>query len=345
MDIMDIMSIMSIRPLTVISLANGKLLVGWGKRVWCAEPPAEGPAFYFPDFFLEDPLPWCWHEHTAVMGASELLGEGVGKPRVWKEADRAFFAEAFAELRGKFSAGVLKKAVPFVFEEAEGPPSMEQFCHSLNCVLEYVSGVPAFAYGFWEQGQGMLGATPELLFRLDGDRLSTAAVAGTCRRDEPDKDLLNDPKELEEHACVVTGITESLGDFGEVIPGKTGIVDLPKLSHLVTPIEVKLERGMEVDQIVRALHPTPALGAFPREEGRRWLLDYQTKLPRGRFGAPVGYRYGGASACYVAIRNMQWDDHATRVSAGCGIVPASRLDAEWDEIQLKLSATKQLLGL
>lgn len=345
MSMMSIMFIMSIRPSTVISLSNGKLLVGWGKRVWCSEPPAGGPAFYFPDFFLEDPLPWCWHEYMDVFDPESLIAEGDQGIWQWIGADRAFFEETFEELQKKFAAGELKKAVPFVFEEALGTPSEEQWHHSLHHVLNYVSQAPAFAYGFWEQGQGMLGATPELLFRMNGERLSTAAVAGTCRRDEPDKDLLNDPKEREEHACVVTGISDYLSQFGDVIAGETGIVDLPKLSHLVTLIEVNLRKEVQIDQIVQALHPTPALGAFPREEGRQWLLDYQTKIPRGRFGAPIGYRFEGETACYVAIRNMQWDHHTTRVSAGCGIVPASDLNAEWEEIQLKLAATKQLLGI
>ena len=66
-----------------------------------------------------------------------------------------------------------------------------------------------------------------------------------------------------------------------------------------------------------------------------------------RYGAPVGYIEEGGkdSRCLVAIRNMQWKDNWIGLGAGCGIVPESRLDLEWEELQLKIQSIKEILGL
>ena len=92
------------------------------------------------------------------------------------------------------------------------------------------------------------------------------------------------------------------------------------------------------------MHPTPALGAFPRRPGMEWLKEYQQKIDRRRFGAPVGYAIEDAQAkCYVAIRNVQWTKNQMLLAAGCGIVATSQYDAEWAEIKLKLQAIKEML--
>ena len=101
------------------------------------------------------------------------------------------------------------------------------------------------------------------------------------------------------------------------------------------------------EEIVQALHPTPALGAHPREVGRYWLLDYQQHFDRLRFGAPVGYTDPSTriSRCFVAIRNVQWQPNRMLIGAGCGIVANSDPETEWNEILLKLKAVKALLNL
>ncbi|HEY4831978.1 MAG TPA: chorismate-binding protein, partial [Waddliaceae bacterium] len=97
-------------------------------------------------------------------------------------------------------------------------------------------------------------------------------------------------------------------------------------------------------EVVEMLHPTPALGAFPRILGKTWLMDYQTKMNRGRYGAPVGYYYPSKEEgeCFVAIRNVQWVGPEAQIGAGCGIVAQSVFEQEWDEIQLKIQSIKSM---
>ena len=67
---------------------------------------------------------------------------------------------------------------------------------------------------------------------------------------------------------------------------------------------------------------------------------------RGRFGGPIGVEWpDGRAACLVAIRGVQWEDGAVALAAGGGVIARSQLDREWDELALKRTAVKGMLGL
>ena len=79
----------------------------------------------------------------------------------WQNPYNHLFRETFDQLQQKFAAGELAKAVPFVMETAPTGMSLGQLTASLKRVLNYVECNPAYAYGFWGEDEGMLGATPE----------------------------------------------------------------------------------------------------------------------------------------------------------------------------------------
>ena len=84
------------------------------------------------------------------------------------------------------------------------------------------------------------------------------------------------------------------------------------------PIELTLYERFHFDELVRRLHPTPALGAFPFNEGKKWLEAFEMHTPRQFYGAPVGFHHPGLglSPCFVAIRNVQWNSSGMRIGAG-----------------------------
>ena len=174
--------------------------------------------------------------------------------------------------------------------------------------------------------------------------LTTAAVAGTVKH-ENENLLINDPKLKIEHDLVIEGILHSLSPFGEVDVGKTEILRLSHFSHAKTPIRVQLNRGDCIDALTRALHPTPALGAFPKENGSKWLKDYAIRQARGRYGAPVGLKIRDHFYCYVAIRNIQWTTNSAYLGVGGGVVQASNEQDEIEELALKFEATRTMLNV
>jgi menaquinone-specific isochorismate synthase len=159
---------------------------------------------------------------------------------------------------------------------------------------------------------------------------------------------LSDPKEQEEHRIVVEDIREALRDAGTVRIGQTSVLRLPRLAHLFTPIEFQpAHEGFEFGEMVRRLHPTAALGASPRSpEALRWLRESDREDGREMFGAPFGVqREDGSGLCLVSIRNASWKGTSLRIGSGVGVVAASELTREIEELELKREQTKSLLGL
>ena len=108
-----------------------------------------------------------------------------------------------------------------------------------------------------------------------------------------------------------------------------------------------LERPLTFEQLVLALHPTPALGLAPRgsniERLRSWCVPPDR---RGTFGAPFGLRRSdGSELCVVAIRNVAWRGQELRLGSGCGIVSGSRPEREWAELEAKRASVRAMLCL
>lgn len=338
---------------TLMSTGSGKLLVGSGKKIKLANPQKEGVSFYFPDFFLEDDEPWHTHENVKEISIEDLLkhlGESKSEKFQWKTASKQFFEETFKEIKHLINSKNLSKAVPFVFDSCYGKMESERLRSSIISLLNYAKNNAIYVYGFWDSTEGMLGATPEMLFVWDSKQknlVKTVACAGTKKNDLSNSDsLLKDPKELREHCFVIEGIISSLNKFGNVMVGDPKLVHLKHLTHIFTEIALELNQEFDFEAIVQSLHPTPALGAFPRNAGLQWLRNFQNKLDRKRFGAPVGYFKSGQEVrTYVAIRNIQWRNDQLLLGAGCGIVDGSLCEKEWNEIRLKMDSIKEILSI
>jgi isochorismate synthase EntC len=339
----------------MVGLGEERVLIGWGRRQ-CFSSSQETPfrpLFYFPNFFLTDPAPFYFYEQTAIVSTATLLDflqkapQPYAKKLEWRRASLQAFEQLFISVQSEIQRGNLLKAVPFVFDRAYCQMHKEEVQRIVWRMFSQMQGQRLTPYGIWEEGEGMIGATPELLFSLDNGskQLRTVACAGTCASDKDHTEFMQDPKQRCEHQLVIEGIEEAMASYGRVCIEPVTLVRLPRLSHLVTPIRVQLKQAISFEEAITALHPTPALGAFPREAGMQWLRQVQTSIDRKRFGAPVGALLpDGLAIVYVAIRNVQWSHGELIVGAGCGVVGASKRDEEWQEIQVKLQATCHLLG-
>lgn len=342
---------------TIMSSDSNTLLIGYGKREWRDSPLLNSdPCFYFPDFSLCASKPWFTQESVVELtfeAFGELISDVEGGNQTtysWSCSQQPFFNEAFEELKKLIERKKLSKAVLYVFEEACVAMTKARLLQSLRSLLNYAHHFPVYIYGFWDQDEGILGGTPELLFSLDHSAenfLRTMAMAGTRQTKGVKGSLIEDPKEMKEHQLVVASIHASLSAFGNVWIGKTKEVQLSHFSHLMTPIEAALTHLVNFEDIVREMHPTAALGVFPKEAGKEWLDNYQKKISRKRYGAPTGYvKENGRSAnCYVAIRNMQWNSTTACIGAGCGVIAESQKEREWEEIKLKLKSIRSILAL
>lgn len=333
----------------VFSLSPTELLVGWGAAEWSATPFEGTKAFYLPNFELTTEEPWLHLQFTAIVSPEEFIDSMgfVELPPIvqWQLASPLFFKEQFLYLKELIHQGELKKGVPITFEKGE--------CKTNDSFRRYLLSqlasqeAPVKIYGYWNEEEGILGLTPEILFELKAKyQVRSMAIAGTRSRDDKKRlPLLSDNKELHEHYLVIDDIVQVLEPWGMVKTHPTEVLRLPYLEHLKTDIEVKLRQPKEYDEIVRSLHPTPALGVSPREVLRKYIGKLHGE-DRGRFGAPIGYRNeDGTGVCLVAIRNVQWRGDQILIGSGCGIVRDSEFDREWEEQKLKRESVKKTLGL
>ncbi len=339
----------------IASLSPDLILVAFGSRQSYASSKnldPTMPAFYYPDFFLKSSFPWIQFSDWKIIETKYLINflnpPAILRPE-WMIENQFLFQENFYQLKQLFEQKQLEKAVPYIFAHSHTKMTLNQLKTSLKKALEQLSISSVHLYGCWDSEKGILGLTPEILFEWNNQNthlVKTMALAGTKKLENANPFSL-DRKELFEHQVVVEGICESLASLGKVSIGQRQLLQLPILTHLMTPIEMSLYQPTSFEVLVRALHPTPALGAFPRQKGEEWLCHYQNQLDRNSFGAPVGLCFPekGIKNCYVAIRNVQWNDQGMKIGAGCGVVSESQLDQEWEELCLKLQAVKNGLDL
>ena len=203
-----------------------------------------------------------------------------------------------------------------------------------------------------------LTATPERLLRVQGRTLQTEAVAGTRPRSEADADddrlraeLLGSEKDQREHEYVRLGIVGALGPLSTSVEtdDAASAMTLARGRHLRTGIRAHLADGVSVLDVVRALHPTPAVGGTPTPDALD-AIDRLEPFDRGLYAGPIGWigrDDDGTEAADLAvgIRSGLVDGRSLSLFSGAGIVQGSDPDAEWAEIEHKIGDFARVLGL
>jgi menaquinone-specific isochorismate synthase len=196
-----------------------------------------------------------------------------------------------------------------------------------------------------------LGAPPELLVRVQGDRLETMGLAGSAPRGAtPAEDaangagLLASAKDRHEHALVVDALRRRLSPITRrlEIDDEPQLLSLSNIHHLHTPVRATLTAPDGVLPLVELLHPTPALGGSPRELALTFIQQHEPTL-RGWYAAPVGWIDANLDGAFaVAIRSAVVQEKRAWLYAGGGIVPGSVAEKEWEETGWKF---KPMLGV
>lgn len=198
-----------------------------------------------------------------------------------------------------------------------------------------------------------VGASPELLLRVDGDRVESRPLAGTAARGaDPERDaeleraLLDSSKDRREHRLVVDAIRAALEPACEEldVPGAPHVARLPTMLHLETPIRGRLRAGEGALAVLGRLHPTPAIGGAPAAPAMEWLRR-EEPVPRGLFGGPVGWVGRDGATFALGIRSALVTPGEAVAWAGAGIVRGSDPEAEWRETHLKLAVVRDALAV
>jgi menaquinone-specific isochorismate synthase len=204
---------------------------------------------------------------------------------------------------------------------------------------------------------GLIGATPELLVRLNKSLVTSRVLAGTIRKSgNEDRDLAlaaslaKSSKDLEEHEYAVKSVADALAPFcsSTNVPESPFVLHLSNVMHLATDVTGVLNdsaKQADIFTLVEKLHPSAAVCGTPTEVAKKLIASLE-EMNRGRYSGPVGWIDAhGDGEIAIALRcgQLSADHKSIRIFAGCGIVAGSDPANEYAESQAKLMPMRTAL--
>ena len=200
----------------------------------------------------------------------------------------------------------------------------------------------------------VVGASPELLVQLDGDKLTTHPIAGTRPRGATPQDdailaeqLQRDPKERAEHVMLVDLGRNDLGRVAR--PGTVTVskyMDVERYSHvlhLVSHVEARIRPDLDALDALRAVFPAGTLSGAPKVRAMQLIAAAEGER-RGLYGGAVGYLgYDGNLDTAITIRSAVLREGRAHVHTGAGIVAGSVPEKEFEETEHKAAALRRAI--
>ncbi len=202
---------------------------------------------------------------------------------------------------------------------------------------------------------GLFGATPEVLVRLEAGVATSRVLAGTIRRSgdagrdvQQATSLARSSKDLEEHEYAVRSVAEALAPHCDAVdvPDSPFVLHLANVMHLATDVRATVADGASSLALVASLHPSAAVCGTPTSAAMQVIRELEG-LDRGRYAGPVGWTGAdGDGEWGIALRCAQVDaddPRRLRLFAGCGIVAGSQPQEELAESSAKLVPVRDAL--
>ena len=188
----------------------------------------------------------------------------------------------------------------------------------------------------------IVGSSPEILVRLEGNTVTTRPLAGTRKRGATEaedlaleQELLADPKEIAEHLMLIDLGRNDIGRVAEVgsvrVTEKMVIERYSHVMHISSNVEGTLLPGRDAIDVLRATLPVGTLSGAPKIRAME-IIDELEPTKRGVYGGAVGYlSWNGNMDTAIAIRTAVIRDGRLSIQAGCGVVADSVPQLEWEE--------------
>ncbi len=205
-------------------------------------------------------------------------------------------------------------------------------------------------------GFEVVGASPELLVQLDGEKLTTHPIAGTRPRGADAREdallaeqLQRDPKERAEHVMLVDLGRNDLGRVAR--PGSVTVskyMEVERYSHvlhLVSHVEAKIKPDLDALDALRAVFPAGTLSGAPKVRAMQLIAAAEGER-RGLYGGAVGYLgYDGNLDTAITIRSAVLREGRAHIHTGAGIVAGSVPEKEFEETEHKAAALRRAIEL
>ncbi len=190
----------------------------------------------------------------------------------------------------------------------------------------------------------IVGSSPEILVRLEGDKITVRPIAGTRKRgktEEEDRaleeDMKKDPKEVAEHIMLVDLGRNDVGRVAEI--GSVKVTDLmitelySHVMHMVSNVEGTLKQGYDAFDVFRACFPAGTVSGAPKVRAME-IIEELEPTKRGIYAGSIGYfSYSGNMDTCIAIRTLVIKDGKVYFQTGAGIVADSVPENEyWESV-------------
>jgi anthranilate synthase component 1 len=188
----------------------------------------------------------------------------------------------------------------------------------------------------------IVGASPEILVRMEDSKMTVRPIAGTRKRgltpeedSDLERDLLSDEKERAEHLMLIDLARNDVGrvaEFGSVKVTEKMIVErFSHVMHITSNVEGKLRQELSFIDAMKAALPAGTLSGAPKIRAMEIINELEPSS-RGIYGGAVGYiSWNGDMDTAIAIRTAVIKDDTIHVGAGGGIVADSTVEGEWQE--------------
>ena len=206
-----------------------------------------------------------------------------------------------------------------------------------------------YLYHMKMDNRTIIGASPEMLIRVTGDKVETFPIAGTRKTTSDEKqneelkqELLHDEKELAEHTMLVDLGRNDIGrvcKYGSVhVKEFMEVKKFSHVQHMVTHVVGKLDKKYDMFDALKAVFPAGTVSGAPKVRAME-IIDELEPQARGPYAGAVGYfSFNGCCDFAIAIRSIFIDNNKGYVQAGAGIVSDSIPKNELKETEHKANA-------
>ena len=202
----------------------------------------------------------------------------------------------------------------------------------------------------------IVGSSPEILVRLEGDKIEVRPIAGTRKRGQSEEedqalenDLLNDEKELAEHIMLVDLGRNDVGRVAKInsvsVNEKFTIERYSHVMHIVSNVQGELKQGLDGYDVLAATFPAGTLSGAPKVRAME-IIEELEPTRRGLYGGAVGYiSFNGNMDTAIAIRTLLIKNKTAYLGVGAGIVADSIAENEFEETMNKGKALLKAIEL
>jgi anthranilate synthase component 1 len=265
--------------------------------------------------------------------------------------DRETFEAAVRRIQEDIAAGEIYQAVLSQrFDARTGAPPFDVYR-----ALRHINPSP-YMFFIRMGRESIIGASPEMLVRVEGSHLETHPIAGTRRRGATDEEdatlaaeLTQNEKECAEHVMLVDLGRNDIGRVSRVgtvrVPQYMAVERYSHVMHLVSRVEGELAGGRDRLDALVATFPAGTLTGAPKIRAMQ-IVGALEPSRRGLYGGAVGYLdFAGNLDFCIAIRTIAMQGDRAVIQAGAGIVADSVPAAEYEETRDKARALVQALEL